>query len=380
MNVLVVCDSCLYFDFGTSFVHAQAAAYAALGHRVRVVVPYAIGKKDWDGSRFSGSIHRWEQDGVEIYAMRHLSISNYGKAHFNLASALRVFHRRLDKLLEGFVPDVIHAHTLGFDSEIGAWLKERLEVPLVVTTHGSDTSAPFKQGRFQMLKDYADKADLIVAVSSALANKLQSCGTETPVSVVLNGFRIQNRLEGMHGRGCALLQVGRLEEQKRPHITIRAFAQLQAKRPESVLTLIGSGTHRTSLEALCRELGVSENVRFWGEVSNKKVLEAMAEAGFFVMPSVDEGFGIVYLEAMASGCIAIGTEGEGIADLIVSSENGFLVPPDCPEAIAEVIEWCLDHPEGAGAIAEKGCRDVMSLTWEHNAEQYIELFEKGVRR
>ena len=55
-----------------------------------------------------------------------------------------------------------------------------------------------------MLKDYADKADLIVAVSSALANKLQSCGTETPVSVVLNGFRIQNRLEGMHGRGCAL--------------------------------------------------------------------------------------------------------------------------------------------------------------------------------
>ena len=266
MNVLVVCDSCLYFDFGTSFVHAQAAAYAALGHRVRVVVPYAIGKKDWDGSRFSGSIHRWEQDGVEIYAMRHLSISNYGKAHFNLASALRVFHRRLDKLLEGFVPDVIHAHTLGFDSEIGAWLKERLEVPLVVTTHGSDTSAPFKQGRFQMLKDYADKADLIVAVSSALANKLQSCGTETPVSVVLNGFRIQNRLEGMHGRGCALLQVGRLEEQKRPHITIQAFAQLQAKRPESVLTLIGSGTHRTSLEALCRELGVSENVRFWGEV------------------------------------------------------------------------------------------------------------------
>ena len=94
------------------------------------------------------------------------------------------------------------------------------------------------------------------------------------------------------------------------------------------------------------------------------------------MPSYPEGFGIVYLEAMASGCITIGTEGEGIANLIKNGENGFLVPPDDPDDIAAVMEWCLAHPEEATAIADRGRQDALSLTWDHNAEQYIKLFKE----
>lgn len=374
MNILVVCDSGLYFNFGTSFVHAQAAAYAALGHRVRVIVPYAVGKKDWDGNRFSGSIHRWDQDGVEIYAMRHLSLSNYGKAYFNLASALRTLPKRLDKLLEGFVPDVIHAHTLGFDSEIGAWLKGRLGVPLVVTTHGSDTSVPVEQGRGGELKLLCDQVDWLVAVSGPLADKLRSCGSKTSISVILNGFNSHILPEKSENRGITILQVGHLLEQKRVHVTIRSFAEIQKAHPEAALTLIGEGPKRRELENLCRKLGLSNFVRFTGQVPNARVLEEMMKSRFFILPSVREGFGIVYLEAMASGCVTVGTEGEGIADLIISGENGFLVPPDNPEAITKIIEWCLAHPEEADGIAEKGRRDAGNLTWEHNAEQYIELF------
>ena len=79
---------------------------------------------------------------------------------------------------------------------------------------------------------------------------------------------------------------------------------------------------------------------------------------------------------MANGCITIGTEGEGIADLIVSGENGFLVPPDDPQAIVQVIEWCLAHPGEAAAIAERGRQDAQGLTWASNARQYIKLFEE----
>lgn len=376
MNILVVCDSGLYAQFGTSFVHAQAAAYAALGHRVRVIVPYAIGKRDWDGKRFSGPIHRWDRDGVEVYAMRHLSLSNYGIKGFNLASALRVLPRRLDKLLEDFSPEIIHAHALGFDSEIGAFLKERLGLPLVVTTHGSDASVPFERGDLETLKRFADKADAVAAISLSLAKKIRSCGSGTPVVTILNGFRVQNLSAGRADRDCSLIQAGSLNRQKRVHVTVQALAQLRKRRPEAVLTLVGKGPERDALEGLCRELGVSEAVRFTGQLLNAQVLAEMAQARFFVMPSVNEGFGIVYLEAMASGCITVGTEGEGIADLIVSGKNGFLVPPDSPDAIVSVIEWCLEHPEEADAIAEQGRKDALDLTWEHNAEQYIELFER----
>lgn len=378
MNILVICGFNLYRDFGFSFVHAQAAAYAALGHRVRVIVPIAIGKRDWDGNRFSSSARRREQDGVEIYIMRHLSLSNYGKGGFNRACALRVLAAKADELLEGFAPDVIHAHYLGMSCELGAFLKERLGIPLVVTSHGSDASIPVEQGRGAELRRYCDKADAVVAVSSALAGKIRSCEIRPPLSVILNGFRIHDLPEGGTDRPPSIAQVGSLDWQKRPHITLRAFARILEARPGMVLTFIGQGPEQASLRKLSRDLGISGFIRFLGQLPNPKVLVEMAKAQFFVMPSVREGFGIVYLEAMASGCVTIGTEGEGIADLIVSGENGFLIPPDDPDAIVQVIEWCLRHPDETAAIAERGRRDAMGLTWEKNASQYIDLFKEMI--
>lgn len=376
MNILVVCDSNLYDDFSASFVHAQAAAYAALGHRVRVIVPYAVGKRDWDGNRFSGPIRRWKRDGVEIFAMRHISISNYGKKGFNLASAIRVLPRKLDKLLDGFAPDVIHAHALGFNGEIGAWLKKRLGVPLVVTTHGGDTFTPYAAGQRDVLKRLADKADHLACVSTLLKRRLEECDVSVPMSVILNGFRIKNIVPNLDKPPLSLIQAGSLVARKKADVTIRAVEKLCVKYPGVSLSIVGSGPEMERFQMLCRTLGVERKVCFHGYLPNPDTLAEMVKARFFVMPSVDEGFGIVYLEAMASGCITIGTEGEGVADLIVSGENGFLVPPDDPEAIVQVIEWCLGHPDESAAIAKRGRKDAMGLTWEKNAEQYIELFER----
>lgn len=376
MNILVVCHYGMYQDFSSSFVHAQAKAYTALGHRVRAVVPIAAGKRDWDGNRTFAALQRREQDNVELRLLRYLSLSKYGEKHFNTASALRAVRKRLDALLDGFAPDVIHAHTLGFDSEIGAWLKMRLNVPLAVTTHGSDTSVPMERGRGAELNLTCGHADAVVAVSSALAKKVRACGTSTPVSVILNGFNVASLPKERCKRGCSIIQVGTLSEQKRPHITLRAFSRLRRTYPDASLTLVGQGPERTRLEALGGDLGITAGLRFSGQLPNPAVLEEMSKARFFVLPSVNEGFGIVYLEAMACGCIVIGTEGEGIADLIASGKNGFLVPPDDPEAIARTIEWCLEHPEETSAIAERGREDAMSLTWEKNAGRYINLFKE----
>lgn len=376
MNILVVCDSCLYARFGTSFVHAQAAAYAALGHRVRAIVPYPIGKRDWDGKRFSGPVRRWTQDGVEVFAVRYLSLSRYGLGGFNLASALRVLPRRLDKLLEGFAPEVVHAHTLGFDSEIGAFLKERLGLPLVVTTHGSDTTVPMNLGKHEEMRRLCGRADAVVAVSGVLRDRLLPCGTATPVHVIHNGFRLQHLSGQTRKVPCTFQQTGHLIELKKVDVTIHAFARIHAAHPEARLTLLGTGVMRRELEDLCRELGVAESVRFLGEVPNARVFEELGRTQFYVMPSVREGLPISYLEAMASGCITVGTAGEGISEIISSGENGFLVPPDDPEAIVRAVEWCLERPEEAAAIAERGRRDALELTWERNAKEYLELFER----
>lgn len=372
MNILTVCHYGLYQTPSGSFVHAQMAAYAALGHRVRVLIPIAWGKKDWDGS-FVGSKRR-VLDGVELIPMRYLSLSGYGERGFNTRSALWALRCALKRLLRSFVPDVIHAHTLGFDSSIGAWLKARLSVPLVVTTHGSDSSIPLEKGEYGRMKSLCDEADHIVAVSSVLGGKLRKCGTATPITTILNGFALQHLPTAQEKQPLSLIQVGNLKKQKRFDVTIRAFAAIRAAHPEATLTIIGHGGEREALQALCQELQITDAVRFLGQIHNREVLAEMAKHQFFVMPSVREGFGIVYLEAMACGCITVGTEGEGVADLIENGKNGFLVPPEDPDAIVRVIEWCLEHSEESESIAQQGRRDALSLTWERNAAQYIDLF------
>lgn len=373
MNILVVAHYQNDSSPTAIFVHDQVKAYAALGHRVRVIVPIALGKHGFlTGGRFRS--YRERIDGTEHFFVRHLSLSKYGAGGFNTRRAIGTVARQYDRLFADFTPDIIHAHTLGFDSEIGAWLKARLHVPLVVTTHGSDTSIPYEQGQLSWLAEEVAPADHVAAVSSALAKKLADSGTKTPISVILNGFRVQALPAATEKEPCSVIQVGHLIAQKHFDTTLRAFALLKETQPAACLTIVGHGPEQKALEQLAQVLGVSNAVRFTGQLSNEGVLAEMSRAQFFCMPSVREGFGIVYLEAMAVGCITIGTEGEGIADLIENGRNGFLVPPEDPDAVTGVVEWCLTHPEEAAAIAERGQNSARTLTWETNAKKYIELF------
>lgn len=376
MNILVVCHSGLYQDLTASFVHNQVKEYAALGHQVRVIIPLPFGKQlPFPSAEGGPLLKRGAADGVELFYLRFLSLSNFGKRRFNTPSAIAAVRLHLSSILKGFVPDVIHAHTLGLDSGIGAWLKGQLGCPLVVTTHGSDTFVPFNKGERSILKQLADHADHLVCVSTLLKRRMEECGVSVPMSIILNGFQVSNPSACTEKQPVSIIQAGYLVARKKADVTIRALASLRERHPDASLDIVGSGSELSRFQALCSELGVADAVHFHGFLPNPETLEKMAKSRFFVMPSINEGFGIVYLEAMANGCVTVGTEREGIADLIVSGENGFLVPPDDPDAIVRVVEWCLDHPEEASAIAERGRRDAVGLTWGKNAAQYIELFQ-----
>lgn len=374
MDILVICHYGLYRDLDSSFVHSQVRELAALGHRVRVIIPVGIGKPDRAGRRLKPLLERREADGAELFYVRYLTLSRWGEGGLNAANACAAIEARAKSLLGDFHPGVIQAHTLGFDSRIGARLKKRFRCPLIVTTHGSDTTLPLERGRSEQLREWCDEADAVVCVSGALARKLAGCGTKTPLRVILNGYRPRHPGSGEERDPLGWIQAGHLLEQKRFSVTIRAFAEFRGRHPGAHLTVVGSGPERNALEELCRSLKVEQDVRFTGQIPNEEVLRRMRGARFYVMPSVGEGFGIVYLEAMASGCVVIGTEGEGIADLIESGVNGFLVPPDDPGAIAEAAERCLAEPDLADAVAEAGRRSAAGLTWEHNAREYEDLF------
>jgi len=374
MNILVTSPQGLYQDFSFSFVHNQAKAFAQLGHRVRVILPLAVAKKDAAGKRFGKIVDIRSVDGVEICYVRYLSLGRFGAGRFNGRSAQLTIRLLLRRLLADFKPDVIHGHTLDYGSRIGNCIKEYTGCPLVVTTHGGDTNVPFEKGQYAQLKDDCDRIDTVAAVSTKLRDRLKACGAETTVEVIHNGFSQHPYPENCEKNISRMIQVGNLIASKRVDMTIRAFAMLHKENPDLELTIIGEGPLHGALEKLSEELQVCEAVHFLGRIPNADVFRSMCESAFFVMASKPEGFGIVYLEAMAAGCVVIGTEGEGIADIITHGENGFLVPADEPDAIACVIRDCMADMQRMKTIAESGKTTAKQLTWAHNARRYEDLF------
>lgn len=383
MNILVTCSYWYYADFTCSFIHAQAKAYASTGQRVRVLIPLPLGSRRLPEGAVQAApgLHRLEQDGVEIDYVTALSFSNLGTHQIgnyslNDRAAITAFHRLLPVLTQDFQPDVVHAHTFGYGSEVGAWLSQQLGCPLVVTTHGGDMLELYREKKYENILQQARLCPHIVCVSSFLKNCLQEIGVDSGIRIILNGFHTDNLRQTEERRSGSIVQVGNLIARKKADVTVLAFAKLHETHPEMVLTEVGEGPLRPQLEALRTEFHLESSMILTGHLPNSQAMAEMAKAQFFCMPSVREGFGIVYAEAMASGCITIGTEGEGVADVIRSGENGFLVPPDDPDAIVKVVDWCIAHPDEAAAIARKGKEDALSLTWAHNVQQYIQLFEE----
>lgn len=366
------------------FIHNQLLAYKKLGHNVKVVVPIAYAKRDYYSNRVSSTIVEDVIDDIPHVFVRYFSLSRFGNNYFNSHSATHSLKKNIKTILEDFKPDIIQAHTIGFDSECGSFLKQYCGCPLVVTTHGSDTSIPHLSGYDDRLKRWGNKADAIVCVSSKLKNILEEAGVEKPIAVINNGFKA-SQIEGcsehktisdINNTQASFIvnQTSNLVESKRVDVTIRAFAELLKEYKNAQLIIIGDGSLRAKLESLCKELGIDSSVEFKGKLKNTEVLEEMKNSQFFVMPSINEGFGIVYIEAMSSGCITIGTKGEGIEDIIEDGTNGFLIPADDANAIARTIKWCIDNPNIAEEIAVNGQTKAKKMTWDSNAQKNIDLF------
>lgn len=375
MNILVVTPHGMYGNYTGSFIHNQAKAYVELGHRVRVVIPLAIGKHSNEGQRFGWPVTMHMQDGVEICYVRHLSLGGLGAKIFNGKSAALAVRLMAGSILRDFRPDVIHAHTIHFGGTVARPFQKFCKVPMVITTHGGDTDLALEPDMQASARTICNYADAVVAVSSTCQKKVASLQITSPTTYILNGFATQNVQEA-NPLPFRVIQVGKLSWQKRISLTIQAVAKLRETYPQVTLTVVGDGELREELENLCKQLQIEDIVQFLGYLTNMESLAEMAKSQIFIMPSVKEGFGIVYLEAMASGCITIGTRGEGIADVITHGENGFLVEPDSVESIAETIAYCFEHPNESTQIAARGRQEALQLTWEKNAGTYIELFQK----
>ena len=145
--------------------------------------------------------------------------------------------------------------------------------------------------------------------------------------------------------------------------------------------MIGDGALRPELIRLARELGVAERVELAGQLDNQRAVAEVARCHLFVMPSVNEPFGVAYVEAMAAGVPAIGVRGEGGPDDIAAAGDGIvLVPRDDHLALAAAITQQLRDPVALAAKGEAARNTVAHhFSWQHCGERTLAAYERALQ-
>ena len=132
------------------------------------------------------------------------------------------------------------------------------------------------------------------------------------------------------------------------------------------LTIIGDGEERKSLNK------IDKNVIFKGHLEKEKVLEEMRNSDIFILPSVNETLGLVYLEALASGCITVGTVNDGISGIIKDEENGFLTKPTIKDIKNTLEKIIACNKEDLNKIAEQAYFTIKNNTSKACTLKYIQ--------
>jgi len=174
-----------------------------------------------------------------------------------------------------------------------------------------------------------------------------------------------------------LLAVGRLSREKGFDILLESVHRLVSEGRELTLDLVGEGPERGALEEQARRLGLEEVVTFSGYVPfGSDLFDHYRAATLFVLSSRSEGVPQVLLEAMACGTPIIATAIEAVPHIIEDGENGVLVPPEDPTALARRIGELLDDPSRAERLAEKGRAFVAEHTLERERDRIVATIER----
>jgi glycosyltransferase involved in cell wall biosynthesis len=171
-----------------------------------------------------------------------------------------------------------------------------------------------------------------------------------------------------------MLSAGRLVEGKGHELVLRALAQLTGEGFDIEYTVAGDGPLRTTLDALTRELGLTNHVTFTGAYLHDHLPTMLHETDLFVLPSWPEAFGVVYLEALASGVPVVAADAGGARAFVTPNEDGYLVRRGESSDVARAIRsfMSLDRSQRR-AMSSSARKKAMGFTWSRNAHDLCEI-------
>jgi glycosyltransferase involved in cell wall biosynthesis len=291
---------------------------------------------------------------------------------------------------------------------LALWLKWRSGIPYVVSLRGSDVpgySEKYDRMYFflaPLVRLVWRSALAVVPNSRGLAELAMRTSSKQKFEIIPNGvdtgeFAPDPARE--HDGYFRILTVSRLTPRKGIRFLIRAMsiisssvipakAGIQKESPGSrvkpgmtetnkiELWIVGDGEEKPALEALAKECGVSERVKFFGAVPHGELKKYYGLADIFCLPSLNEGMSNTVLEALAAGLPIVATVTGGTEELVTDGVNGCFVKQRSPEDLAEKLSTLLADEKMRRRMGESSRKRAEEMSWTRVAKKFLELCSK----
>jgi glycogen(starch) synthase len=292
--------------------------------------------------------------------------------------------------------DLVHGHDW-LVANACDHLAKRFEAPLVTTIHATE------YGRHQGWVDkhpqtyihgverwITNRSQRVIACSHYMREQIVDIFgvAERRISVIPNGIDPDDlqaqspaELERLRSEFAApeeklVLLIGRLVYEKGFQLALEAMPRVIEEAPGTRFLVAGSGTHEAELHRQAEELGLMEHGTFLGWIGDDVLHSLYRIADLTVVPSIYEPFGLVALEAMASGCPCIVADTGGLREVVVHEEGGLRFRADDPEALAEVAIRVLSDDELGQRLIADAYEHVRRFDWADVAEQTVAVYSE----
>ncbi len=378
----------------TSFIYELAKEHSNT-YEVHVIAPHSNKSKTFENMdgiyvhRFQYFLHRFET------LSQGISISNAIKENrFNILLIPLFIISGAVKILFLLIKchfHIVHNHWLIPFSPITASIKDIFKYKLIITSHGGDVfgfSKGFVEQLIRKLSYYAiSRCDYYTVVSSEMKRvaerdfNLRIGDRIKIISMGIPYYQFSKVKPNFESSIFTIVFVGRLSEMKGVKYLIMAIGMLKRQGIELKCKIIGDGPERKYLEALAEKQDVANLVTFIGFVAHGDVPDQLNNTSVYVGPSITtktgykEGFGLVFIEAMAAGLPVIASRSGGITDIVKHMETGLLVEEKDSEQIAKYILQLSKNNSLREQLIKNGKELAKNYSWQNIASQYSELYE-----
>lgn len=288
---------------------------------------------------------QYEYNGVKVYRYA-IPCGPVRKLYIQLLKKNAVkAYKKVCKMEDGI--ELLHAHftDMGIPA---AKIKEKFGIKYILTEHSSTLlQEEICVEEKKLIKEAYENADCILAVGTTLKQNMRKYTTkeiEVVPNILPNKFRVMRDIQKESDKYAFVSVVGTLTKDKKVDLLVQAFAELSKRYENIVLKICGCGNLMDEVKNMVSDIGLEEKVEFLGVIKNDKLPEILNACDCFVLPSIVETFGVVYIEAAGCGLPVIAANSGGTLD-IVEDSNGVRIPYVNVEELVDAMEKMIIYRE-----------------------------------